>query len=169
MLDFMKILLMIVPLLRAQASEAADTPNNCSYTYTLRTGSLSTTSSISVQATAGGESTLYSSLYEFLTSLNVIIPADGCLQLSLEPGQYAISTAHSTILSYSLTVSAPRGGVTLHCEDDPVSNTSHAPLKMSRTSGVMFVLLDGVVFEDCSRPLQFDNLDRVSITNCVFR
>ena len=120
----------------------------------------------------------------FLGSFNGNLGPTDCLRVFLEPGEYHITTETGVVMTYSIIISdTSSGGVKLTCldslshsqpsslTDDPNIGYS-VPLTFNKHvngSGEAFVFLEGISFEDCIRPLQFDELDSVSIVNCSFR
>ena len=129
-----------------------------------------------------------SSLSEILAQNNGEISSGDCLLLELEQGEYLISSLSTVSVNFSLVlVAVDSGEVTVSCSGhgstQPASsmqpNPSCAtggptvPLMFGRKEGergeLAVVLLRGIKFQDCPRPLQFDDLDRVTITNCWFR
>ena len=107
-------------------------------------------------------------LTELLTSMNRQIQVDDCLQLSLYPGTYAIN--YNTILNYSAVFVAPSGNVNVKCLSTCMSGSvTSSPLRFNGMAGAKFVVVDGVTFEDCQKPLQFDGLDKITISNSSFR
>ena len=122
-----------------------------------------------------------SSLSEILTQFNGVVGSDDCLQLELEQGEYIVSSLTTISVNYSLVMLATvSGGVTVSCSDpQPYLVNSNctgvsATLRFNKSDeegagGKVVVVLDGVGFQDCPRPFQFDNLDRVTITDCWFR
>ena len=65
--------------------------------------------------------------------------------------------------------------MTISCQSDcvpPVNSTdpgSPLVINATETDAELFVVLEGLNFQDCPRPLQFDELDSVLITDCTFR
>jgi hypothetical protein len=127
-----------------------------------------------------------SSLSEILTQNNGEIGSGECLLLELEQGEYAISSLRTVSVNYSLVMVAVDGGeVTVSCSGQtqptlgsvqPNSSCAAAgptvPLMFGRDEGErgeLDVVLRGIRFQDCPRPLQFDDLDRVTIVDCWFR
>ena len=130
-----------------------------------------------------------SSLSEILSVNNGEIGSGDCLLLELEQGEYAIFSLSTVSINYSLVmVAVDSGQVTMSCSGhgsiQPTSsmqpNSSCATITSGPTVPLMFgrnegergelaVLLRGIRFQDCPRPLQFDDLDRVTITDCWFR
>lgn len=109
-------------------------------------------------------------LTELLTLMKRQIQIDDCLKLSLYPGTYIIS--YNTILNYSAVFLAPSGNVTLTCLSTDMRGSgtvTSTPLGFNGMAGAKFVLMDGVAFQDCQKPLQFDGLDNVTISNSSFR
>ena len=122
------------------------------------------------------------SLSEILTQKQSEIGSEDCLLLELEQGEYAISSLSTVSVSYSLVmVAVTSGDVTVSCsgqitQSSRVNSSSSCsatvPLMFGRGEGERIevtVVLDGIRFRDCPRPVQFDDLDRVTITDCWFR
>ena len=113
------------------------------------------------------------SLYHLLEQRKAVVSADDCLQVNIYPGTYSLSL-YTDMLNYSAVISAPEGGVRVTCESECVNTTnitSSSPLWFQRSSpegGEFFVQLEGISFESCPRPLQFDAMDYVDISNCNF-
>lgn len=116
------------------------------------------------------------SLYLHLGQTKAIIPADDCLQVNVYPGTYTLSL-YTSILNYSAVISAPGGGVSVINQSGCVPMTeltTGSPLWFQRSAtsspevGEFFVQLDGISFEGFPRPLQFDAMDYVGISNCTF-
>lgn len=95
-----------------------------------------------------------------------ISPAD-CLELSLSPGVYQFGS--KTVLDYSAVIVAPNGGVKITCEHDDENTGPFAFRKSEHQSEEMFVVIHGLWFHSCSWPLQFDNLDSITISTSTFR
>ena len=181
------------------ATTPTTTSYNCSHNYTLRIGNSSVSSSrpqLSNSTTTGTcteENTSNTagcvlssqdgyrqcrSLSEILSLFNGQVGSGDCLYLELEQGEYALSSLSTIPVNYSLVMVAVDSGrviiscsglaqpnrVNSSCASDPT-----VPLMFGKEKGEVSVLLDGVWFQDCPRPLQFDNLDRVTIINCLFR
>ena len=178
---------------------ATITNYNCSHTCTLRIGnnsppqpsSSTTTGTCTEEITTTGNtasSCVLSSqdgyqqcrsLSEILSQFNGLVGSGDCLYLELEQGDYAISSLSTISVNYSLAVVAiDSARVTVSCsgqtgQPNRVNSSCAAdltvPLMFGKERGDVSVLLDGVRFQDCPRPLQFDDLDHVTITNCWFR
>ena len=122
-----------------------------------------------------------SSLSEILSKFSSIIGGDDCLQLELEEGEYAISSLTAISVNYSLVMMAAGGlsgsDVAVSCFQTQVNYncTVAGPLTVplmfnkSDEEDESVVVLDGVKFQGCPRPFQFDNIDQVVIRNCWFR
>ena len=144
---------------------------NCSTVLSLR-------SSDGGICTDAGETTDgCNSLSDILTSYNPLIADNDCLEVKLYPGTYTL-TDYSSTFNYSLVVGAVEGGVTITCQPDEAVSTG-SPLWLQRYSAFsshpsppspseFFVQIEGVNFESCQRPLQFDAMDYVGISNCNF-
>lgn len=184
------------PLLQATppptdaASMSSRTAHNCSQSYTLRVDSSRLKSasepSLSDSCTGSGSNPNQcvvssqdgfqrcSTLSEILNLFNVLVGSDDCLQLEMEKGEYVISSTATVSVNYSLVMLAHSGGVVVTCKTSRlVKNPSCGPPlmfgKSGREGGKVSVVLDGLRFEDCARPFQFDNLDHVAVSNCWFR
>ena len=113
-------------------------------------------------------------LAEILSGLKKQIPSDECVQLRVDPGNYTL-TSYETTLNYSAVISAPNGGVTFTCLSNCMTGSQavvgSSPLAFESNSEAeaRFVVMEGVEFEDCQRPLQFDAFNNVTINNCSFR
>lgn len=120
-----------------------------------------------------------SSLSGILTQFVGVIESGDCLKLELEPGEFVIPPTSTTVSSvnYSLVVVAPSGGVTVSCKSSLFMNTNSSCTSSSALIFVkgggerdkVWVAMDGVKFEDCQRPFQFDDMDHVTFINCSFR
>ena len=90
-----------------------------------------------------------------------------------------VATSACVSVNYSLVMLAPNGGVVMTCK---ISQAKPSPScagvdlsppwmfnKSDREGDKVSVVLDGLRFEDCAHPLQFDNLDHVTVNNCWFR
>ena len=117
------------------------------------------------------------SLSEVLVAHNQVIPEGDCLELNLEPGVYTLM-GYTTSVNYSTVITAPSGGVNITCqpqcsETETLENVySGSPLafyKKNGTSQSSFVILEGITFQDCPLPLQFDDLDNVTLRTSIFR
>ena len=116
------------------------------------------------------------SLSELLVDYNRIVPERDCLELILEPGVYTL-TGYTTSVNYSTVITAPRGGVTITCQSqcsetptfENVISGSPLAFHKNETSRFSFVILEGIKFQDCLLPLQFDDLDNATIRDCTFR
>lgn len=116
------------------------------------------------------------SIYLHLEQTKANVAADECLRVNMYPGTYSLSQ-YTSILNYSAVISAPVGGVTVTCESECMNKTNityGSPLWFQRNTtssaevGEFFVQLEGISFESCQRPLQFDAMDYVGISNCTF-
>ena len=78
-------------------------------------------------------------------------------------------------------MSAPEGGVTFSCEesvcasgitpgasDDGADTMAMMAFEHTGVEQSTFVHIEGIDFRNCSRKLQFDEVDNVSINNCSF-
>ena len=106
------------------------------------------------------------------------IAANDCLQIKLLPGNYTLDSMRATNITYSLVLVAVDKEATLvSClSADETLLTLNSPLwfqKIPSTSpasitGELFVEIEGVKFHNCPRPLRFDTMDYVGISNCTF-
>ena len=168
---------------------------NCSHSYTLRVdgsrlsparpadGSDScSTSAITTSCVQSSEDDFQSCscLSRILARFNDVISSEDCLLLSMEEGEYAISPTDPVDVNHTVVmVAASDGGAKVICqarqeeEEESVNCTKSAPLAFNKRVGGerdrVEVVFEGLTFEGCTRPLQFDNLDRVAISNCSFR
>lgn len=168
---------------------------NCSRSYTLRvdSGRVKSTSRPSITDSCTDSRTIpdqcvvssrdgfqrCSTLSEILNLFNVLVGSDECLRLEMEPGEYVISSTATVSVNYSMVMLAPNGGVVMTCKTSQMkpnpscTGVDLGPPLMFGKSGSegdrVSVVLDGLRFEDCARPFQFDNLDHVAVTNCWFR
>ncbi len=146
---------------------AAQSNSSCAYVYTLRADHLSACVRSSLDQYAS-----CSSLSVHLESFNSnSIPTSDCVQFVFEPGLYVLSAeAGTTQVPYSVVLSsAALQTVSVRClsSDTPITRASYFQ-SLSFIGGTS-VAIDGIDFEGCNGPLQFDRLDSVLITNCSFR
>ena len=161
-----------------QQSSSSDPATRCTDENTSRTASCVLSSQDGFQQCR--------SLSEILSQSNGEIGSSDCLLLELEQGEYAISPFSTVSVDYSLVmVAVDSGEVTVSCSDQTqpsrtavpksscASTDPTVPLMFGRSEGrdwgEVVVVLDGIGFQDCPRPLQFDDLDRVTITDSWFR
>ena len=131
--------------------------------------------------------TFCNSLSPYLERHKSLVAADDCLEMRLYPGTYTL-TEYSSTLNYSAVITAVEDGVTItcvsECAGEPEDSTSplwfqrnsafssHLSLNSSSATsgedGEFFVQMEGVSFESCQRPLRFDAMDYVGISNCSF-
>ena len=176
----------IINVLSATPPTPTRTDRNCSHSYTLRVSQQSPSepgSCTGENAEAAASCVLSSqddfqqcsSLSRILTYFNGVIQSDDCLQLLLEQGEYVVPFIDTVSVNYTLAMMAPSGGVTITCKSscqEKANCTRSAPLVFNRkegNNGEVAVTLEGLRFEDCACPFQFDNLDQVTISNCWFR
>ena len=144
---------------------------NCSYGYMVRSDPQRSCNCV---LSSQDGFTNCRTLAEILNGLKKRIPSDDCVQLRVDPGTYTL-TSYETTLNYSAVISAPNGGVTFTCLSNCMTGSQavvgSSPLAFESNSkaGARFVVMEGVAFEDCQRPLQFDALNNVTINNCSFR
>ena len=115
----------------------------------------------------------FDSISTYLEGYKSLIPAGECLEVKLSPGAYSLSLLPSP-LNFSAVFTASEKGVSLTClpiQED--TNATASPFWFHRPSNCsedeFFVQLSGINFESCPRPIQFDNMDYVGISNCNFR
>ena len=157
------------------------TPNrNCSTSVDLCTAAESTNNCTVVADDVRNTSLKCSSISFLLKQHKSIVRGGDCLQVNLHPGTYSLSD-YEVQLNYSVILTAPEGDVSLSCENeclprpvDPVTSGSPLWFQQSEQStttsdaGEFFVLLEGISFEYCQRPLLMDAMDYVVISNCSF-
>ena len=162
-IQFTRALLLLL-LLLLFVSLPFSLAQNCSYSYMVHPDAQGSCSALSSKD--GFKST--TNLTELLTSMSSHIQENDCLQLSFYPGTYVIS--YNTILNYSAVFLAPSGNVNITCLSTCMSGrVTSSPLRFNGKVGAKFVMVDGVSFEDCQKPLQFDGLDKITISNSSFR
>ncbi len=114
------------------------------------------------------------SLSNVLLSFSAQIQSGNCLNLSLDPGVYTFSCS-PTVLNYSAVITAPEGGVTFTCQTECAEsvdngNITHLVFRKSKNElGNVSVTLETLNFSDCAWPLQFDDIDYVTISGSTFR
>lgn len=120
-----------------------------------------------------------STLKDILELHGTIIGPGDCLELVLSPGDYTISPLSHIMVNYSIVISAPEGGVNFECvcDRDNTTKSSNASDGGNFTAMIAFngseldsmtVQIEGVNFYNCSRWLQFDELESIRIENCSF-
>jgi hypothetical protein len=115
-----------------------------------------------------------------LEQYNSLVAADDCLEIQLSPGAYALASLRTTI-SYSLVMVAVEGEVNISCAQEDQASLPDSPFWFQRYSnlssrqsplppgdGEFFVQIQGVLWENCQRPLRFDAMDYVGISDCNF-
>lgn len=178
-------LLILISVFFATYTLAAPPERNCSISLVLRPGATSDKDSCTLTEDAGDSSGACDSLSAYLERYKTLVAVDDCLDLRLYPGTYTLND-YSTTLEYSAVIRALGSGVTVTCEPGlEGSSTTGSPLWFQRHSvfssypssgtssvtadkGEFFVQIEGVQFENCTRPLQFDAMDYVGISNCSF-
>ena len=139
--------------------------HSCLLNYTLRPDGLCVRSSHDQYSTC-------TSFSMYLESFNTQSPPSDCLQLLLEPGVYTLSNTRAATVNYSVVLtSTPPQSAVISCLDVLANLTGEdyfVPLMFGGGTKVS-VLLEGIVFDGCNRPLQFDDLESVTISNCSFR
>lgn len=119
-------------------------------------------------------------LADILEQYNSLVAADDCLEIQLSPGAYALASLRTTI-SYSLVMVAVEGEVNISCAQEDQASLPDSPFWFQRYSnlssrqsplppgdGEFFVQIQGVLWENCQRPLRFDAMDYVGISDCNF-
>lgn len=121
-----------------------------------------------------GDSCVYSSqdnytlcntdLTTYLENFNTLLDSSNCLNLTLAAGEYKLSKG--VTVTYSIFISSTvYQNVVISCSAVDYSSLSFTSDLSARGQ----VLLDGIVFKGCNKPLQFDELEFVSMENCSFR
>ena len=116
-------------------------------------------------------------LSAYLSDYNDKVSANDCLEVRLSPGLYTLDSIETTNVTYSIILVAVEKEAIVSCQ--PTVNetlVTNSPLWFQRPSsfsphssnGELFVQLEGVRFQNCPRPLRFDTLDYVGISNCSF-
>ena len=87
---------------------------------------------------------------------------------------YTLSDRRAATVNYSVVLTStppvPQS-VVISCQDVLANLTGEdyfVPLTFGGGAKGS-VLLEGIVFDGCNRPLQFDDLESVTISNCLFR
>ncbi len=108
-------------------------------------------------------------LTTYLEGFNSLLNGSDCLNLVLEPGLYEIKSRG--LIAYDIYISSTvYQNVEITCSGvDQFNSSSLQFIKGSNALRLGFVLLEGIVFFGCNKPLQFDELELVSINNCSFR
>ena len=144
---------------------------NCSYGYTVHSDPQRSCNCVLLSQDGF---TNCRTLAEILNALKEQIPSDDCLQLSVDPGTYTL-TSYETTFNYSAVISAPSGNVTFTCLSNCMTRSQaivgRSPLafESNGVAGARFVVMEGIAFQDCQRPLQFDAVNDVTINNCSFK
>lgn len=165
-----------------------DVSYNCSHSYRIRPSDEGSSRPFCSEETCVETSPLMPdtvsrclSIRQLLSIYNSVIHAEDCLELMFAPGVYHLSSLPNMSVQYSLVMSAPEGGVSLTCArptcacetQDTLSppDSSAVPMMVFNSSQVqedMFVKISGIEFRNCSRQLQFNNVDSLSVTDCQF-
>ena len=128
-------------------------------------------------------------LLDIFQSHSGLIAANDCLELILSPGDYRLSSLSLVQVQYSVVLRAPAGGVTFSCGvnsermcrgdgNNDGGGTTSPPGDTGREVAMvafdgsqlndMFVALDSISFQYCSKKLQFDALEELRIINSSF-
>ena len=117
-------------------------------------------------------------LQHVLRSYNTTIPDGDCLELQFMPGEYRLSSLSQIQVSYSIVLRAPWGGVSMTCSEasDTVCDSDGGvnagnfmiAVNGSQTKAV-FVSIDSLSINNCSKRLQFNFLRNLTITNSSFK
>ena len=143
--------------------------HNCSNVVTLSPGN-----SCDCVTSNTGELNGCQTLSELLVAYNGMVSEGDCLELNLEPGVYTL-TSYTASVNYSAVITAPGGGVSITCQSQcgtaSENVVSGSPLAFHKNGTLQssFVTLEGITFQDCLLPLQFDDLDNATISDCTFR
>ena len=160
---------MVLPFSEAQGLSSASA--SCSLSYTLRADASCIRSSQDQYSTCV-------ELSVYLESFNSVLNNSDCLWLILEPGVYQLSEGYTATVLYSIVLSSDdQQSVKVICPIIPqvqaaptTSSSNYSTLQFKGAPDRQtHVSLDGITFEDCERPLQFDELMSVTFTNCSFR
>lgn len=173
----------------ASSQQASNPPdpglaNNCSHRYWLRLSDDTAPRSCqesclqSSPSMPGQENPVEScvSLWNILEMHHNISTGD-CLELLFAPGSYRLPSLDQVRIPFSLVMSALDGEVvfTCGCEVEAAGGTldsaggiTPALMEFEGQGSNMSVVIDGIVFRSCSRKLQFDEVNYVSIRNCSF-
>ncbi len=155
------VLTALLVILQVCISQAAYVPRQCSAQRQLSPNDLCSCTDLQERDDC-------MTLSEAFGSADLTSPGD-CLELSLSPGDYHFSEREA-ILDYSVVITAPLGGVTFTCEcTDPQNIHPFSFRKAADDTSESFVAMDALSFRGCHWPLQFDNIDHVSISECTFR
>ena len=169
-MDVRAWLFVVLSALLSAVSQAVLRERNCSTCITLQS-----------QCTTPEAACKY--LSDILKQYNGLIAAGDCLEIKLTPGTYVLAD-YNTTLNYSLVMRALEpGAVSISCQQLEQENiirngspfwfqrydafSSHRSPIMDN-DGEFFVQLEGVHFERCLKPLQFDAMDYVGLSNCTF-
>lgn len=167
------VLIVVLPF-NSEAHSLSSASASCSLSYTLQRANAPCTRSSQDRYSTCVE------LSAYLESFNSVLNSSDCLQLTLEPGVYQLSEGYTATVLYSIVLSASaQQSVKVICPTTPQvqatpstsssEHTNYSTLQFKGTPGSQtHVSLEGIIFEDCKRPLQFDELMSVSFTNCYF-
>lgn len=119
------------------------------------------------------------------------ISAGDCMELVFATGHYWLPDLAQIRVHFSLVMTASESGVTFACggsecgeeegdgDADPLSAGGAGPAEgvtiammafeaAELGNNTMFVKISGIDFINCSRQLEFDKVNLVSISNCTF-
>ncbi|CAI8022048.1 hypothetical protein GBAR_LOCUS12974 [Geodia barretti] len=108
-----------------------------------------------------------------------LVAANDCLEVKLSPGNYTLDSISATDITYSLVLEAVETEATVSClpaDEMLILNnplwfqrlSSYSSSSSASTTEELFVQMKGVKFQNCPRPLRFDTMDYVGISNCIF-
>ncbi len=105
----------------------------------------------------------------YLEGFNSLLNGSDCLNLVLEPGLYEFKSGG--LIAYDIYISSTvYQNVEISCSAvDQFVSSSLRFIKDRNALRLGFVSLEGIVFVGCNKPLQFDELEFLSIKNCSFR
>ena len=147
------------------------------------------TSTPLLQPSSGGGDTCQSVLDVLHTHAGDVISGGDCLELVFLPGTYQLSSLTAVTVGYSVVMSAQEGGVVFTCaaslepscvcgegekvgaggivKDTAGRVTPMVTFEGGRQDNV-FVVLEGIEIENCSRHLEFKSLRSLRVQDCKF-
>lgn len=119
---------------------------------------------------------------------SAVISGEDCLELVFMPGTYQLPSLTAVTVGYSVVMSAQEGGVVFTCaaslepscmcEEGDLGLGGVAEDTKGRVTPMvsfeggqqesMFVVLEGIELENCSRHLEFKSLHSLRVHNCKF-